>query len=163
MAKRVNHMPRTREYFERLGWIYEKTEHYNPFAGRTTDFCNFADAIAFIPDSKRTVAIQVTTSCTWRKREKKILANGRALAWLMAGNEIWIVHYKPYEAEYTDARGARRKRREFEMRINHVQETDFGRSECIELPVPTADLVGGTNAQVIERHKEMIKWQDSRA
>ncbi len=84
----------TQDLFQSTGWICDVTENYNPFAGKTKDLFGFIDLLATCPNSQRCVAIQTTTFGERLKRLNKIAGLVEAYLWLLAGNEIWIVHWK---------------------------------------------------------------------
>lgn len=84
----------TQDLFQSNEWICDVTENYNPFAGKTKDLFGFIDLLATCPNSQRVVAIQTTTFGERNKRLQKIIGLVEAYLWLLAGNEIWIVHWK---------------------------------------------------------------------
>jgi hypothetical protein len=102
-----NFNKKAKTFMDRLGYVTEIVEHYNAFSRRKNDFCGFADAISFNPDSHNILAIQITSisniSTRWNKITKPILKEkgdeyinpvpAKAKAWLKAGGGIWILGF----------------------------------------------------------------------
>lgn len=69
-------------------WLYQITEHWNPWSKRREDLWGFCDIQCL--DGKRTLAIQATGPDVAIHR-KKILENQYVIPWLGAdGNELQI-------------------------------------------------------------------------
>jgi len=125
MKKRAQFNRLTCKLFESAGWVCDVTEHYNAFAGKTNDLFGFSDLLAACPRTKSTVAIQTTSSDHKADRKKKILASVKALLWLRAGNQIWIVHWKKIDLKYLDKRGASRTKKSWQPSIEFVELREF--------------------------------------
>ena len=94
MAKGISNTSRTLEYIRSQGWIADKVEIFNPYAGKwgqRKDFLGFADIIACGENS--IIAIQ---SCgqAFNEHDKKILDSTHALKWLECGGRIIIIGWR---------------------------------------------------------------------
>ncbi len=82
-------MQQSLKMLREAGWTAEITEHWNSFGGVKVDFANFADIIFFKAGHGRH-ACQVTTRGEIRPHIKKILAEPRALIWILSGGRILL-------------------------------------------------------------------------
>ncbi len=85
-----------------LGYLVEKTEHWNAFSRRRVDFMGFADAIAIRGDE--VLAVQSTSSSNVSARIKKLVALPNVAIWLSSPHRKLVV-------EGWSKRGPRGKRK----------------------------------------------------
>lgn len=141
---------RTREHFERAGWIVEDVEHYNAYSGTLKDFGGFADQLIWLPVAQgledlgpirkqQTVALQICRHDDWTKRRRKIITNGRALAWLLAGNEIWIIGWRVTWSIRPNVAGRMQKQKSYAMELHILGVEDFKEGPILEIPVVHAE------------------------
>ena len=87
MAK-TKSMQRSLAQVKEYGWLYQITEHWNPYVRRREDLWGFCDIQCL--DGKRTIAIQATGADIASHRTK-ILENEFVIPWLTGvGNELQI-------------------------------------------------------------------------
>lgn len=80
-------MQRSLKQVKELGWLYQNTEHWNPYSRRREDLWGFCDILCL--DGKRTIAIQAC-GADLASHRTKIYENEYVRAWLEAGNELEI-------------------------------------------------------------------------
>lgn len=85
---------KTKELYERNGYVYAKTEHWNSFCKRRVDLFGFADAIAFLPGSSDVVLIQITTRSNASSRRNKINESPIAVLWTTGNRKIHLVTWE---------------------------------------------------------------------
>lgn len=71
------------------GYVVEKGEHYNTYAGVRQDFIGCIDLLAFKPEAG-IIGIQVTTSSHHAARIRKSLAEPRLKLWLQSTGRFWV-------------------------------------------------------------------------
>lgn len=91
MAKGISNTSRTLEYLRSQGWIADKVEQFNPYAGKfgqRRDMFGFGDIVAMGEGS--IIAIQ---SCgqAFSAHNKKILENDMAYCWLQNGGRLILI------------------------------------------------------------------------
>lgn len=98
MSKGISNTSRTLEYLRSQGWLADKVELWNPYAGKfgqRKDMFGFADIVALGENS--IIAIQ---SCgqAYSEHEKKILtdevASPNAQRWLECGGRIILIGWR---------------------------------------------------------------------
>ena len=72
-----------------LGYLVEKTEHWNAFSRRRVDFLGFADAIAIRGDE--VLAVQATSGSNVSARVKKLIALPNVAIWLASPHRKLVV------------------------------------------------------------------------
>ena len=89
---------RTLDHFRALGSCIGVVEKWNQYAGefgQRVDLFGFADLFAF--DDTEEIMIQATSTGNMRSRQKKILENDNAKAWLRKpGRRIVVIGWKKY-------------------------------------------------------------------
>lgn len=97
------------------GYMTAVVEHWHHFAKRKIDLFGFADIIAArnVDGVKDIVLVQATTGSNHAARRAKILAEPKALRWLLAGGRIEIWSWRTLKSEGWAAR------------VERVQEEDF--------------------------------------
>ncbi len=151
----------TRDHFEERGWIFVNVEHFNTFANIRQDFGGFGDAIAFLPSHKKhtpgrtpkIVVLQICGLSDWTTREKKILKNGKALAWLLSGGDIYIVAWDVQKILKKDKAGAMRMQRDLSMKCKIITPSDFQKSDEILLEYydPRLNSEGNRTAGMLQK------------
>ena len=123
MAKGISNTSRTLEYIRSQGWIADKVEQFNPYAGefgRRKDMFGFADIVALGENS--IIAIQ---SCgqAFAEHDRKILEDEKAapnaLLWLQNGGRIILIGWRKVKLR----RGAKAMR--WKPRIKEYKIKDF--------------------------------------
>ena len=123
MAKGISNTSRTLEYIRSRGWIADKVEQFNPYAGKfghRKDMFGFADIVAMGENS--IIAIQ---SCgqSFAAHDKKILgdenAAPNAFLWLKNGGRIMLIGWRKVKLK----RGGKALR--WEPRIKEYKANDF--------------------------------------
>ena len=121
MSRRTSFAKVTKQYLASLDLVFDKSTHFNPYAGKSFDLFGFADWIAVDPVKKQIIAIQETSISNKSARIKKILAEQRALAWVLAGGKIWVLCWK--KVARTSIHG--RMKTFFDPFLFYVIEEDF--------------------------------------
>jgi hypothetical protein len=83
---------RTKDYLTDLGYVVEKTEHYNPYCKRKNDLLGFGDYIAI--QTGQIVLVQSTSKSNLSARRKKIKSLSTAAEWLDAGGKIMLIGWQ---------------------------------------------------------------------
>ncbi len=86
--------PKSKKYFEALGYVGERVEYWESFSRRRKDLFGFGDLLMIHPESGVTLIIQVCATSSKSSRRKKILSIPLARQWLLAGNDIIIHHWE---------------------------------------------------------------------
>ena len=73
------------------GYTVDKVEHRHPVTKLLSDFCGFADILAFDGDHQGVLAVQATTKDHRSDRVNKIMMEPRAAIWCRAGNRIRVM------------------------------------------------------------------------
>lgn len=98
MKKGISNTSRTLEFIRSQGWIADKVEQWNPYAGKfgqRKDMFGFADIVALGENS--IIAIQ---SCgqAFSEHNNKIItdefASPNALKWLLCGGRIMLIGWR---------------------------------------------------------------------
>lgn len=108
---------RSKGELERRGYVYEKTEHWNPHAKKRKDMLGFLDAIG-LKAGEPIVGVQTTSRGNISSRLKKILAEPRAKLWLETGQRIEIHGWDKYNPPGT-------KLTRWRVKIRKVQLHEF--------------------------------------
>jgi hypothetical protein len=117
--KKVDLNPLQRRWFERNGYLAERTEHHDAWKGRTQDLWGCFDYVAVRADQAGTLYVQVTDGKDAGRRLRKIVAAEVTPVLLAAGNRVEIhVWYQ---------RGGPGTR--WEMRVREVTANDLRRAE----------------------------------
>ncbi len=119
MSKSISNTSRTLEYLRSQGWIVDRVEIYNPYAGKfgqRKDMFNFADLVAMGENS--IIAIQ---SCgqNFAEHHRKIIENEKALKWLECGGRLLLIGWRKKKIK----RGG--KVRRWMPRIKEYEREDF--------------------------------------
>ncbi|MFX0212224.1 MAG: hypothetical protein ACFFDT_39995 [Candidatus Hodarchaeota archaeon] len=94
MAKGISNTSRTLEYIRSQGWIADKVEQFNPYAGKfgkRKDMFNFADIVAL---GENTIFAIQSCGQAFAEHDRKILAEPRALKWLECGGQILLIGWR---------------------------------------------------------------------
>lgn len=123
MAKGISNTSRTLEYIRSQGWLADKVEQFNPYAGqfgKRKDMFGFGDIVALGENS--IIAIQ---SCgqAFSEHMKKILddphAAPNALKWMQCGGRILLIGWRKVKLK----RGGKAMR--WTPRIHEFKLADF--------------------------------------
>ena len=126
MAKGISNTSRTLEYIRSQGWVADKVEQWNPYAGKfgiRKDMFGFGDIVAMGENS--IIAIQ---SCgqAFSEHNKKItedeIVAPRALKWLQCGGRLMLIGWRKIKLK----KGGKAMR--WSPRIKEYQLNDFGGS-----------------------------------
>lgn len=120
---------RSLKHLREEGWEVAIVEKWNQFSKQRQDLFGFADLLAMRPGE--IAAIQVTSTGVAARR-KKILAEPRALDWILAGGTIYIHGWRKLKQKKKD--GTYSKVAKYTIREEEVIESDFD---------PDALLAGG--------------------
>ena len=117
--KGISNTSRTLQYIRSQGWLADKVEQFNSYAGRfgkRKDMFSFADIVALGENS--IIAIQ---SCgqAFSEHDKKILDEPNALRWLQCGGRIMLIGWRKIKLR----RGAKAMR--WTPRIKEYVLADF--------------------------------------
>ncbi len=91
MASSVTPSARSMERLRGQGFIVEKVERWNHFAGIRQDLFGVFDIVAVHPERKVIVGVQVTTDKNLAARRTKMLESQKARAWCHAGGRA-VIH-----------------------------------------------------------------------
>lgn len=115
----MSNTSRTLEYIRQRGWIADKVEQFNPYAGKfgkRKDMFNFADIVAL--GEGHIWAIQ---SCgqSFAEHLRKILEEPNALKWLECSGRILLIGWRKVKLK----RGGKAMR--WSPRIKEITKGDF--------------------------------------
>ena len=121
MAKGISNTSRTLEYIRSQGWMADKVEQFNPYAGKfgqRKDMFGFADIVAM--GEGKIIAIQ---SCgqAYSEHDRKITqeTGEAALKWLECGGRILLIAWRKVKLK----RGGKAER--WQPRIKEYGLKDF--------------------------------------
>jgi hypothetical protein len=123
MAKGISNTSRTLEYIRSQGWIADKVEQFNRYAGefgKRKDMFGFADIVAM--GEGKIIAIQ---SCgqAFSEHERKILDDeevaAKALKWMECGGRLLLIGWRKLKLH----KGGKAMR--WTPRIREFQREDF--------------------------------------
>jgi len=121
MAKGISNTSRTLEYIRSQGWMADKVEQFNPYAGKfgqRKDMFGFADIVAM--GEGKIIAIQ---SCgqAYSEHDRKITQEvaESALKWLQCGGRLMLIAWRKVKLK----RGGKAER--WQPRIKEYALEDF--------------------------------------
>lgn len=123
MARGISNTSRTLEYLRSQGWIADKVEQWNPYAGKfgqRKDMFGFGDVVAL--GENRIIAVQ---SCgqAFSEHDKKITQDENvapvALRWIECGGRLLLIGWRKVKLK----RGGKAMR--WEPRIKEYTGQDF--------------------------------------
>ena len=119
MSKGISNTSRTLNYIRQQGWIADKVEQFNPYAGRfgkRKDLFSVIDIIALGEGS--IIGIQ---SCgqAFSEHNQKILEEPNALKWLECGGRLLLIGWRKVKL----SRGSKALR--WQPRIKEYRIEDF--------------------------------------
>ena len=121
--KGISNTSRTLEYIRSQGWIADKVEIFNPYAGKfgvRHDMFGFADIVAL--GEKSIIAIQ-SSGQAFAEHNRKILDSPEALQWLQCGGRIMLIAWRKVKLH----RGGKAMR--WQPRIKEYKLEDYGNSK----------------------------------
>lgn len=115
----ITNTSRTLEYIRSRGWVADKVEQWNPYAGRhgqRKDMFGFADIVALGEG-----CIHAIQSCgqDFAEHDRKILDTTDALTWLQCGGNILLIGWRKVKLK----RGGKAMR--WEPRLKEYRKEDF--------------------------------------
>jgi len=87
----ITPVQRTLKYFRSKGWVCEKVERWNPYAGKRQDVFGFIDVMAILPEC--ICGIQACGQA-FSAHDKKIRASGKARKWVEAGQKVILCGWR---------------------------------------------------------------------
>lgn len=85
---------RTLALLRQRGLIVDIAERFNDWAGGKNDLFGFIDIVALDVEGGQIIGVQSTGPSGHAEHRQKILAEKRAVAWLLAGGLIWLVSWR---------------------------------------------------------------------
>ena len=119
MGKGISNTSRTLEYLRSMGWVCDKVEQWNPYAGRfgtRKDMFGFADIVAL---GEGTIISIQSCGQAFSEHDRKILDSSHALKWLQCGGRILLIGWR----KILKTRGGKLK--VWSPRIKEYQIEDF--------------------------------------
>lgn len=135
---------RTIAALKKAGYITAITEHWNMYARIRQDMFGFCDILALAPHSAlppHIFAVQCTSGSNHSARVNKIIAEPRALAWIIAGGRIQVWSWKKM--------GLRGKAKHWTPRIEEIGHERFTKAGAL-----AADQTGGDYSTGLHRNSE---------
>jgi hypothetical protein len=88
MAKK-SPMSLSLDYLAKSGWVCERVEYWNSFAGVRHDAFHFADILAYKPNVGIAL-VQTTSDNNFRHRRAKVLNSLHLRGWKLAGGRVFV-------------------------------------------------------------------------